>query len=119
MSADAAHDLADSETRPDRPGNLVGLVVGALAQPARMQRHGDEHVDLVTGPRQSVGQQPAERAAERPLAAVLEGENETVERRRVGERGADAVESPAGLGCGAAVSRLRQTAAPAGLSNER
>jgi len=82
-------------------GDFVCLIEAALAQPRRMQGHGEQAIRAwlrVDGTRQ----ERAEQARERELMPVLQGLNQFIYRESVIERGMGAIERGRVLQAGAA-----------------
>ena len=114
---DAARQHADAEQCADGPCNLERLVVAAFAQPPRRERHRHERVDG-RGVRRAIArfehagrEQRAERAAEMPLATILERVKVALERRRIRERRDDRSNGPHVRAPRAACDRGRKAAA--------
>ena len=114
---EAAHDAALEQRQAklvrERPGELARLVVAALAAARAMQRHGHERVDVGARRRQRRREQQAERAAERPRAAVLERMHVVLERRRIVKRRDHGRDGPTGAPQRAARNGRREPAAHA------
>lgn len=95
---DSALD-AGNEDGPAKPASellryLIGLIVAALPEPPRVQRNGDERIDLPGPGRKGGSEEQPERPPERALAAELERLQLARERLPVSKRGGDEVDVP-------------------------
>jgi hypothetical protein len=118
-ACDAALEQRQGQLARDRARDLERLVVTALAQARRVQRHGHERIDLGTQRRERAGEQQPERAAERAGPAILQRVHVVIERCRIGVRRDERVHAPGRPAPRAARDGQSEAAGATGVAHAR